>query len=213
VYCRVVEAPLVPMVKYTLPRGHVIRQEDIVMQRIDKQNVPFLSLNDVLGRETTKAVRQGVAIKAGDIRQVPLIRRNDIVTASARIGGITVKRQLKSRGEGALGDRMQLVSLDGRQQVEATVVGYHEADVVGSAPVVSGRRPVVNDRVQNRPSNFPGRIPALTTGGNPRRYTPARPAAIAPTGARRMRQFPNRVFSNRPISVASPIPGENRSRR
>ena len=213
VHCRVVEYPYVAMVKYTLPRGHVIRQEDIVMQQINTPNVPVLSLNEVLGRETTKAVRQGAAIRADDIRQVPLIRRNDIVTASARIGGITVKRQLKARGDGALGDRIQLVSLDGRQQIEATVVGYHEADVVGTARAVSERRPLNNNLVQFRPSDRPGRFPALTTDINPRSYSPVRSAANAPTDARGARQFANRVLSNRPTSVARPIPGGTTSRR
>jgi flagella basal body P-ring formation protein FlgA len=207
VYCRVVAHPYVAMVKYTVPRGHVIRREDIVMQQIDTPNVPFPSLNEVLGRETTKVVRQGVAIKADDIRQVPLIRRNDIVTASARIGGITVKRQLKARGDGALGDRIQLVSLDGRQQIEATVVGYHEADVVGTARAVSEHRPLSKKLVQLQPSNRPGRFPTLTTDITPRSYWPVRSAGNTPTDARGTRQFANRVLSNRPTSLARPNSG------
>jgi hypothetical protein len=50
---------------------------------------------------------------------------------SARRPGITVRRQLKTRGDGAVGETVTLVTLDGRQQLLARVTGYHEAEAIG----------------------------------------------------------------------------------
>ena len=39
---------------------------------------------------------------------------------------------MKARDDGARGETVTLVSLDGRKKLLATVIGYHEAEVIGS---------------------------------------------------------------------------------
>jgi hypothetical protein len=56
-----------------------------------------------------------------DVQRVPLVRSNDIVTVTVRRGGITVKRPLKARSEGAAGDTITGVageSIGGRRACE-----------------------------------------------------------------------------------------------
>ena len=42
--------------------------------------------DEIIGRETKRAIRQGRLIGVDDVRQVSLIRRGDVVTALSRVG-------------------------------------------------------------------------------------------------------------------------------
>jgi flagella basal body P-ring formation protein FlgA len=137
VRCRISPKPFVVAAKYALPRGHIIRPEDLVLRQTDENRGGVARPEDAVGRETTRAVRAAEPIDPAAIQTVPLIRSNDIVTVYARQPSVTVKRLMKARGDGAAGDAVTVVTLDGREEISARVTGYHEAEVVGSTPAQS----------------------------------------------------------------------------
>ena len=132
--CRLSPLPQALVVRHALPRGHILRQDDLAWQQTDSGKASGLQPQDVIGLESTRPLRAAEVLQPADIRRVPLVRGNDIVTVYARRPGITVRRIMKARGEGAMGDSLSLVSLDGRETVLAQVIGYHEAQVLDSPP-------------------------------------------------------------------------------
>lgn len=130
--CRISPRPFVVVARHALPRGHILRPEDLAWRQIEQTAGAATRPEDVVGRETTRTFRPDEPIDPAAIQTVPLIRSNDIVTVYARQPGVTVKRLMKSREDGSAGDQVTLVTLDGRQQIVARVTGYHEAEAIGS---------------------------------------------------------------------------------
>ena len=150
VHCKVSEQPRVVAVKYTVPRGHVLRASDLVFRQTAQPAAGFASLDEVVNKEAQRTIRRDEPITREDIRTVPLVRANDIVTVHARLPGLNVKRQLKAKSDGAAGDTITLVTLDSRETVLARVTGYHEAEVIGSGSGPASRLPDRNARIQFR---------------------------------------------------------------
>lgn len=132
VLCEVKHRDFVLAAKYTLPRGHVVQAADLTWIPADGTQPGVTQLEDVVGKETTSTIRANQPLREQQVQAVPLIRSNDIVTVYSRSPGITVRRLFKSRGTGAEGEAVTLVTLDGRQRVLARVTGYHEAEVIGA---------------------------------------------------------------------------------
>jgi hypothetical protein len=78
--------PLVPIAQRSLPAGHVIRKADLGLQRAPTATGIYATADEIIGRETKRAIRQGRLIGVDDVRQVSLIRRGDVVTALSRVG-------------------------------------------------------------------------------------------------------------------------------
>jgi flagella basal body P-ring formation protein FlgA len=124
--------PKVVTVNYAVPRGQILRREDLTLRTVDESSVGIVRIEDVLNKETTRAIRAGEPIGPSDVQPVPLVRAGDIVTVVSRQPGVVVRRPMKARNQGAAADTIVLVSLDGSTQVTARVIGYHEAQVIGS---------------------------------------------------------------------------------
>ena len=137
---RLVPWPMVVVAKHDVPRGHQLRKDDLAWKQVERADGGLQDWQAAVGRETTRNLRASQPIAAEDIRNVPLVRSNDIVTVYSRRPGISVKRQFKARGDGAFGETVPLVSLDGKQRLSGRVVGFHEVEVsratqaVGSSP-------------------------------------------------------------------------------
>ena len=131
VSCRISPQPQILVVRYTIPPGHILREADLVWRQSERVEGALTKLEDAIHRETRRTIRQDEPVRAADVRAVPLVRNNDIVTAVSRRGGVTVKAEMKSRSEGSLGETVTLVSLKrGQDLVLARVTGLHEAEVI-----------------------------------------------------------------------------------
>ena len=128
--------PQVIVASSNLPKGHVVRAEDVKFQQqpLTAVDTPLIDREElVVGQETKRRLRVGEPIAVGDVRGVPLVRRGDMVSVVARGGGIVVRTDAKATMDGGLGQEIRLTSLDGRRELCARVSGYHEATVSASA--------------------------------------------------------------------------------
>lgn len=135
---RMVKHPFILTTRFVLPRGHVVRKDDLTWRQVDPTTHASLAskaISDadlVVGRETLRTIRKDEPLLVEDLQEVPLVRPNDIVTVYSRRPGIKVKRQMKARKSGSHGDTITLVTLDGRESLIARVTGFHEAVAIGS---------------------------------------------------------------------------------
>lgn len=164
------QRPMILVAKHTIPTGSVLRNEDLIWQRSDHHGQVISQLQNAVYYETKKSIRKGQPILATDIRPVPLVRTNALVTVSVQVAGITIQRQMKARSNGATGEMITVVSLDGRNRLMAQVTGRNEAAVVTASE--AGRRQPTNQTVifQNPANNRTNTRP-----DTPSRFRPNQP--------------------------------------
>ena len=127
--------PKIPTLKFSVPKGHVMCADDLGWTEGNSTQIggPILdTLETIVGRETTRALRLGDTIGPDDVQTVPLVRTGDIVTVYSRGKGIVIRMEAKARSGGSMGDSVQLTTLDGREKLRAQVTGFHEAEVVSA---------------------------------------------------------------------------------
>lgn len=129
VYYQLHNIPEILAAKYTLNKGTVVRADDLIWVKPEKNQAGITDPQLVISRELTRTIHQSHVLRSQDLMEVPLIRDGAIVTVSARRGGITVRREMKARGDGSLGDSITLIALEGRDRLMATVSGYNQAEV------------------------------------------------------------------------------------
>lgn len=136
--------PFVLAARHSLETGQVVRAEDLEYRQVASAEGHYTDPREVLERETRRSIRAGRLLRRDDVRSVPLVRRNDVITLVSRSGAISVASYAKSKDEGGLGDSVRVVTLDGRQTIVARVTGFHEAEIsttgtVPQPPSVPGR--------------------------------------------------------------------------
>ena len=132
VQCVVAEKPQVPMLTHSVSTGDVIHESDVAWRPVDSTTGLVTRLEDLVDREAKKALHAEEPIRTDDVRNVPLVRNNDIVTGIWQSGGIRITGQFKAKGDGGLGDVITLVKLTGRDQLLARVTDVHEATIVSA---------------------------------------------------------------------------------
>jgi flagella basal body P-ring formation protein FlgA len=185
VVCRVRPLPRVLVPAANLPKGHIVREDDISWKQ-QPATAPLANYVDrpelVVGQETRRTLRAGEPISIVDVRGVPLVRHGDIVTLVARSQGIVIRTDARAMADGSLGQPIKLVSLDGRRELVARVSGYHEATVTGlpgDATVEQGSGTgvrLLTTEVQDRPAGHEAEVrqaagiqrrrPTITVRGN-----------------------------------------------
>ena len=129
VSARVTPWPWVLAANADLPAGHRLRVADLAWSQVESAEGLFTEVERLIDLEMARPVRAGQPVRADEVRSVPLVRSGDIVTVSSRRGGISIRRPMKARGDGALGEEITLTTLDGRERLTARVTGFHEAQV------------------------------------------------------------------------------------
>ncbi|MBN1854942.1 MAG: flagellar basal body P-ring formation protein FlgA [Pirellulales bacterium] len=126
---------------HTIPRGAVVRADDVALRRVagnsnrldSKSNThggrPFMRLDQVLGAETKRAIPAGDVLTQQAVQQPVVVKRGDTVTITARASGVTVRSYARARESGSRGDLIVVESLEGRESIAARVVGLRQVEV------------------------------------------------------------------------------------
>jgi flagella basal body P-ring formation protein FlgA len=133
--------PPVVVATVPIPRGATIHADYVQYQRLEQFPVgtPFLSLEEVLGKETMRPIPAGTAIQTNHVRPALLVRRGDTISICAHTEGIRVTTQARATEEGAAGDMIAVESLQGRQVYFARVSGIKQAEVACGSPIGTHR--------------------------------------------------------------------------
>ncbi len=116
----------------SLVRGKIIRASDVRLAPVgamEEESEGFGSIDEVVGKQTTRAVPEGRVLDAGSLRQPLLVRRGEMITVYARSAGLRVRTTAKAREDGSLGDLIQVESPVDRAAYFARVSGIQEVEV------------------------------------------------------------------------------------
>jgi flagellar basal body P-ring formation protein FlgA len=132
VHCMISERPQVPVLTRAVSTGDVIHESDLAWQPVDNTAGLLTRVEEIVDKEAKRSIHANEPIRASEVRNVPLVRANDIVTGIWRSGGICITGQFKAKEDGGLGDVITLVKLNARDQLTARVTDVHEAEIMSA---------------------------------------------------------------------------------
>jgi flagellar basal body P-ring formation protein FlgA len=120
-----------------MPRGSILRAEDVKLveqvanEQIVQVEEAFHTLEDVIGKETQKAISPGQVLDKNYVRSQILVRRGDVVTVYARAAGIRVRTTARALSDGSKGDLIAVETLEtgSRDKFDARVTGAQVVEV------------------------------------------------------------------------------------
>jgi flagella basal body P-ring formation protein FlgA len=122
----------------SLARGTVVRPEDVELRReAAGESVSAVhSIEEVVGRETTRSVAEGKVLTPESVRAPLLVRKGEVVTVFALSGGIRLRTFARARDEGGQDDLVAVESMLDRSTYFARVTGAREVEVYARSPRV-----------------------------------------------------------------------------
>jgi flagella basal body P-ring formation protein FlgA len=146
IQCMVSQKPRVPVLTHSVSAGEVIHEDDLGWKQAESTEGLLMRVEDLVGKEAKKGLHADEPLHADDVRTIPLVRSNDIVTGIWRKGGIRITGQFKSKSDGGKGDVVTLIQLTGREQLLARVTDVHEAEIVSADAVRSTSKDADEDQ-------------------------------------------------------------------
>ena len=128
--------PAMVVAQHSLPKGTILRAGDVKLQRglpTKGEAEVYQSIDDVVGKETTRTVAEGQILDSRTVRRQLLVRRNEVVTLYSRAAGVSVRVTARARDDGAAGDVVTVETLDDRKPMFARVSGPQEVEVFAQA--------------------------------------------------------------------------------
>jgi flagellar basal body P-ring formation protein FlgA len=120
-----------------LARGSVVRQCDVQVvpaSAVTDSTDAAHTLDDVVGKEATRAVPAGSVVQTSAIRSPVVVRRGEVITVYSRSPGIRVRTEARAREDGGVGDLISVEPLSDRKKVfSVRVSGIQEAEVFARA--------------------------------------------------------------------------------
>ncbi|MEM0987300.1 MAG: flagellar basal body P-ring formation chaperone FlgA [Pseudomonadota bacterium] len=105
--------------------GTILTASDLILA----DGTAETSIERLVGLEVRKTIYAGRAIAIDNLGPQTMVRRNDIVTMSYAIGGLALRTEGRSLGAGGIGERIEVMNLDTRLTVRATIVGSRRVRV------------------------------------------------------------------------------------
>lgn len=112
----------------TLRAGTVIAASDLVWPATDA-GAARARVARLVGLETRRAVYAGRPLDEADLGPPVLVRRNSVVAMVYRDRGLGIRAEGRSLDSGGEGERVRVINLGSRQQVDAIVTGPDSVEV------------------------------------------------------------------------------------
>jgi flagella basal body P-ring formation protein FlgA len=130
-----------------MPRGSILRAEDVkLVEQLENEQIvhveeAFHTLEDVIGKETQKAISPGQVLDKNYVRSQILVRRGDVVTVYARAAGIRVRTSARALSDGSKGDLIAVETLEtgSRDKFDARVTGAQVVEVWAGSIAAGGK--------------------------------------------------------------------------
>lgn len=113
-------------------RGETLDRSLLSLQERDVGSLPFGYLTDlgqIQGQLLRRAASAGSVLTPELVEAPRLVRRGDLVTVTARTGGIEIRTQGKAMRDGVRGERIPVENASSRRVVEGQVTGSGQVEV------------------------------------------------------------------------------------
>jgi flagella basal body P-ring formation protein FlgA len=118
-----------------LRKGELVRPADIELrQSAGPVQAGFSKVEEVVGKETTRALATGQVLEPEHVRAPVLVQRGEVVRVIAKAAGVRVKTNGKALQDGSQGELIEVQPLEGKQRYMARVVDYQQVEVYAQGP-------------------------------------------------------------------------------
>jgi flagellar basal body P-ring formation protein FlgA len=131
-----------------IAQGEVVRASDLVPARRPKSEAApnvIREIDQAVGMVAKRALRAGQAIRQSDFAKQEIVARNESVTISYEVPGITVSIRGQALEPGAQGDLINVLNVQSKKTLQAVVTGPGRVSV-GNTPARVATLPSNNAR-------------------------------------------------------------------
>ncbi len=119
----------------SIKKGAVITRGDIKLESQEVSTMGdqlFFRASDVIGMIAKRDLANGETITRPDIKQTPVVRKDDLLTVRVRSGLLTVRTICMAMQEGSPGEKILVQNLETKRQFAAIVIDEKTAEVKSS---------------------------------------------------------------------------------
>jgi flagella basal body P-ring formation protein FlgA len=145
--------------------GEILRASDVAIVRRPKMefNANVITTAErAVGLATRRSMRPGDLLRQTELSKPELVARNDNVTITFQVPGITLTMRGKALESGALGDTINVLNVQSKRSIQATIAGQGHVVVTATS------------LVSVTPATTAPRLAAQTTGRSTSTQTRAR---------------------------------------
>jgi flagella basal body P-ring formation protein FlgA len=115
-----------------IAQGEVLKAADVMIERRPKTDA--IAIEDVLGFAAKRALKPGQPIRAADVMKPELVARNETVSIGYEVPGMALSVRGKALEAGAKGDVINVLNIQSKRTIQATVSGPGRVSVAAAAP-------------------------------------------------------------------------------
>jgi flagella basal body P-ring formation protein FlgA len=111
---------------HEIAQGQVLKASDLAVERRPKANSTSTTLTAIVqadGLASKHALRAGQVIRQADVAKPELVGRGDTVSIVFQVPGIVLTIVGKASEPGALGDVINVLNVQSKHPIQATIVG------------------------------------------------------------------------------------------
>ncbi|WP_222875244.1 flagellar basal body P-ring formation chaperone FlgA [Terrihabitans soli] len=126
-----------------LERGTVLTSNDLRIERKPKAAVRDGQIDDamlVVGMEVRRALREGQAIRTGDLSEPVLVKSGATVSVVLKTGGLTLTAIGQAMSDGKNGAAIQVMNTQSKRVLQAVVTGPDQVLVQAPRTIVSAQK-------------------------------------------------------------------------
>lgn len=134
---RAVATLQVVTLSHAVDRGTVLKEGDVVVERRPRAEVSREALTEperARGLAVRSNLQAGAILRAADLTKPEIVQRNDMVTLSYTMPGLTLSVRGKALDGGAEGDLISVVNEQSKRTLQAVVTGPGRAAISAGAP-------------------------------------------------------------------------------
>ena len=123
-----------------LARGETIRDSDVALERRPKAEAGENAvgrMDAAVGMAVRRALRVGQVLRAADLMKPEVVRQNEVVTITYERPGIVLSIRGKALDSGAEGDMVNVLNVQSKRTIQATVTGPGRVAAAFHAPAVA----------------------------------------------------------------------------
>lgn len=113
--------------------GEVITEDDLVYERADKNRLYdgyYKEKNDVIGLAALRAISAGSPLTKKNLKQMPVVKRNQTITLTLRKGAIEIEMIGIARSDGYVDGMIKVLNPSSKKIVDAVVTGKDRAEIL-----------------------------------------------------------------------------------
>jgi flagella basal body P-ring formation protein FlgA len=121
----------------TVGRNEIIRAADVTVERRPKNEVlgEVVVPEQVIGLSTRRALRAGTVLRPADLVKLDVVNRNEAVTISYDVPGISLTLRGKATEAGGVGDVINVLNMQSNRTVQATITGPGRVTISAVTPI------------------------------------------------------------------------------